>query len=138
MADSPILIQEADGISRRAIYPVEVTVFASAAQTATQTQADQTNTGARGIMVILDMTVVGTGSVTLEIDGKDVASGKYYSLLTGAAVTTNVTNVYTVYPGATVTSNVSANACLPKTWRAKVVANNSNSATYSVGAILLP
>lgn len=116
----------------------QVVLFASAAQTASQTQADQLNNSSRGIQVILDMTVVGTGSVTLEIDGKDPASGKYYVLLTGAAVVTNVTNVYTLFPGAPVTTNVSANATLPPTWRIKVTANNANSATYSVGYVLLP
>ena len=117
---------------------VEVTILASAGRTTTQTQADQTNPYARGIQVILDMTVVGTGSVTLEIDGKDPASGKYYALLTGAAVVTNVTNVYRVYPGLTAAANATASDNLPRTWRVKVTANNANSATYSVGAVLLP
>jgi hypothetical protein len=117
----------------------EVTVLASAARTTTQTQGDQTTpTGIRGIRVVLDMTTAGTGSVTLEIDGKDSLSGKYYALLTGAAVTTDSTNVYTVYPSNTVAANVSASTALPKIWRVKVTANNANSATYSVGACLLP
>src|SRR6516164_7464803 len=106
----------------------ELTFLASAAQTVTQTQADQSNSVSRGVLVVLDMTVVGTGSVTLEIDGKDPTSGKYYALLTGAAVVTNVTNVYSLFPGAPVTANVSANAMLPHTWRLKVTANNANSA----------
>ena len=110
----------------------DIIVFPSGAQTTTQTQADQTNNTARGIIVVLDMTnAAANPSVTLEIDGKDIASGKYYPLLKGAAVTTVSTNVYTIFPGA-------ANAQLPHTWRIKVVANNSNSATYSVGASLLP
>jgi hypothetical protein len=83
--------------------------------------------------VVLDMTVVGTGSVTLTIQGKDEASGKYYTLLAGAAVTTNSTNVYTVFPGAPATANVSANDIVPRTFRILVTANNANSATYSVG-----
>jgi hypothetical protein len=117
----------------------DITVFASGAQTATQTQSDQTNNTARGIKVVLDMTnVASSPSVTLEIDGKDTASGKYYSILTGAAVTTVSTNVYTIYPGITTSANVAANDILPHTWRIKVVANNSNSGTYSVGASLLP
>jgi hypothetical protein len=116
----------------------DLTVLASAAQTTTQTQADQTNNTARGIIAVLDMTTIGTGSVTLEIDGKDIASGKYYALLTGAAVVSNSTNVYTCFPGATAAANVTANAMLPHTWRIKVTANNANSATYSVGASLLP
>jgi hypothetical protein len=114
-----------------------IVILASAARTATQTGSDQTNFNAHGIIVVLDMTVVGTGSVTLEIDGKDPVSGKYFALLTGAAVTTNSTNVYTVYPGNTVTTNVSASTVLPRTWRVKVTANNANSATYSVGAMLI-
>jgi len=114
-----------------------ITVLASAARTTTQTQADQTNYNHRGIMAVLDMTTVGTGSVTLEIDAKDPVSGKYIALLTGAAVVSNSTNIYTVYPGNTVTANVSASTVLPRTWRIKVTANNANSATYSVGAMLL-
>lgn len=121
-----------DNISNDGVY------LASAARTTTQTQADQVNPGARGIAVTLDMTVVGTGSVTLEIDGKDPASGKYVALLSGAAVVSNVTNTYTIFPGATVTANVSANAELWHTWRIKVTANNANPATYSVGYTLLP
>jgi hypothetical protein len=108
------------------------------AVTTTQTGADQTNAGFRGVIVVLDMTVVGTGSVTLSIQGKDTVSGKYYTLLAGAAVTTNSTNVYTVYPGVPATANVSANSPLPRTWRVLVTANNANATTYTVGASLCP
>jgi hypothetical protein len=114
-----------------------ITVLASASRTTTQTQADQTNYNHRGIIVVLNMTVVGTGSVTLEIDGKDPVSGTYYAILTGTAVTTNSTNIYRVYPGLTASANATANDVLPRTWRIKVTANNSNAATYSVGAMLL-
>ena len=118
----------------------DLTVFASGAQTATQTQGDQTNSSnARGIKVVLDMTnVTSAPSVTLEIDGRDTTSGKYYSILTGAAVTTVSTNVYTIYPGLSAVANSTANDVLPHTWRVKVTANNANSGTYSVGASLLP
>ena len=115
-------------------------IIASAAFTTTQTTADQGNTnpnGGRGIKVVLDMTVVGTGSVTLTIQGKDGASGKYYTLLAGAAVVTNSTNIYTVYPGLTAAANSVASDVLPRTWRVQVVANNANSCTYSVGASYL-
>lgn len=114
------------------------TFLASAARTTTQTGADTLNRGHKGIKVVLDMTVVGTGSVTVTIQGKDETSGKYYTILAGAAVTTNSTNVYTVYPALPATANVSANDVLPSTWRLLVTANNSNTATYSVGYVLLP
>lgn len=83
------------------------------------------------------MTTVGTGSVTLDIQGKDPVSGKYYSILTGAAVTTNSTNVYKIHPGLTAAANAVANDMLPRTYRVVVTANNANSATYSVGAMLV-
>jgi hypothetical protein len=114
-----------------------IVVLSSAARTTTQTQSDQTNYNHRGIIAVLDMTTVGTGSVTLEIDAKDPVSGKYYAVLTGAAVTTNSTNIYRVYPGLTAAANATANDVLPRTWRIKVTANNANSATYSVGAMLI-
>jgi len=115
----------------------DVALNIPAGATTTQTSPDFNNSGARGVAVVLDMTNVGTGSVTLTIQGKDKASGKYYTLLAGAAVTTNSTNRYRVHPQAPVTANVSANDALPTTWRIQVVANNANAATYSVGATLL-
>lgn len=117
---------------------LDVTHLASASRTTTQAGADITNFGWKGVQVVLDMTLVGTGSVTLTIQGKDSVSGKYYTLLAGAAVTTNVTNVYTVYPGVTATASVSASMVLPRVFRLLVTANNANAATYSVGYSLIP
>lgn len=103
------------------------------AVTTNQTGPDITNPAARGVKVILDMTAFGTGSVTLTIQGKDKISGKYYTLLAGAAVVSNATFVYTVFPGAPVAANVSANDELPETWRWSIVANNANPTTFTVG-----
>lgn len=116
---------------------VDATLLASSARTITTPSPDQTNSSGRGVIVVLDMSVVGTGSVTLSIQGKDSVSGNYYNLLTGAAVTTNSTNVYIVYPGVTVAANASVSSVLPRTWRVNVVANNANSATYSVSASVI-
>jgi hypothetical protein len=105
--------------------------------TTTQTSADQTNPNSMGLIAVLNMATVGTGSVTLTIQGKDVASGQYYTLLTGLAVTTNSVNVYTVYPGAPVVANVSTGLPLPHIWRVSVNANNANATTYTVGASVI-
>lgn len=113
-------------------------VLTGAAATATQNTLDLSNGAFRGIKAVLDMTTVGTGSVTLSIQGKDQASGKYITLLAGAAVTTNTTNVYTIYPGLPATANVSANDVLTKTFRILVTANNANATTYTVGVHMLP
>ena len=107
--------------------------LASASRTTTQTGPDERNSYHRGLYVVLDMTTVGTGSVTLTIQGKDIASGKYYTVLAGAAVTTNSTNIYKVYPGLTASANAVANEVLPSTYRILVTANNANAAVYSVG-----
>lgn len=112
-------------------------LITAAAVTTTQTGADQTNVNGRGVKVVLDMTAVGTGSVTLTIQGKDAASGKYYTLLAGAAVTTNSTNVYEIYPGIAAAANAAASATLPRTWRVLVTANNANATTYTVGASVI-
>jgi hypothetical protein len=114
------------------------TLLASAARTTTQASADIVNyNGLTYLDVILDTTVASTGSVTLSIDGKDPASGKYYNLLTGAAVTTVSTNVYRVGVGLTPTANATANMALPRTFRIVVTANNANTQTYSVGYIMM-
>lgn len=115
----------------------DITLLTQVGATTTQASPDQVNVNGRGVKVVLDMTAAGTGSVTLTIQGKDPASGKYYTLLAGAAVVTNVTNVYSVYPGAPVTANVSVNDALPRTWRVLATANNVNPASYTVGASVL-
>lgn len=106
----------------------------SASRTTTQTSPDFVNQGCRNIAVILDVTVVtASPSVTVTINGKDPSSGKYYLLLSGAAVVTAVTNVYKVGPGLPVAANVSANDVLPEVFQIVVTANNANAGTYSVG-----
>jgi hypothetical protein len=76
--------------------------------------------------------------VTPSRPGKDKASGKYYTLLAGAAVVTNSTNRYTVRPGAAAVANLSASDVLPAEWRIQVVANNANPCSYTVGAVMVP
>lgn len=117
--------------------PESGTFLASAARTTSQTQADQINRGHRGIKVVVDTTVFGTGSVTVTIQGKDETSGKYYTLLSSAAIVSVTTTAYTVYPALPATAT-SANDVLPSTWRIIATANNANSQTYSVGYVLLP
>lgn len=114
------------------------TALASAARTATTASADINNPDSVGVMVFLDLTAFTTAaSLTLSIQAKDPASGKYVTLLTGAVVSTVSTVVYTVHPAVTETANVDVAAPLPATWRVNVVHGNANSTTYSVGFSLL-
>lgn len=113
-------------------------LISAVAATATQTGADQTNHTGRGVIVVLDATAVtGAGSFTLTIQGKDAASGKYYTLLTGAPVSTVSTNVYTLYPGVTVAANAAVSAPLPRTWRVVATYNSGTNLTFTVGASVL-
>jgi hypothetical protein len=113
-------------------------VLASAAYTTSQTSADITNTGGRGLVVFLNTTVIGTGSVTVTINGKNPTTGTYYPLLVGAAVVTNTFNTYSVGQGLPATANASANAPVPAVFQVVVTANNANSAVYDVSYLLSP
>ncbi len=95
--------------------------------------------GARGIEVIVDATAAAaTPSVVFTLQGKDLTSGKYYTILASAAITGTGTTVLRVFPGATAAANTVANAQLPAVWRVSVAAGDADSLTYSVGANLLP
>ena len=122
----------------RARGNTDETVLASAARTATTNSADQTNYNARGVHVLLNVTVVpGVDTVTLSIQGKDLLSGAYYTLLTGPAVVATGMNVYKVFPGITAVANGTASDVLPRTWRVSVTHSAATSFTYSVGAALV-
>ena len=112
-------------------------LLASGARTTTQTSSDITTYNAQKLKVQLVTTVIGTGSITLSVEGKD-ANGNYYAILTGTAVVTDTTNIYEVGIGVTTTANVAINAILPRTIRIVITANNANSATYSAAYNLNP
>lgn len=112
----------------------------SAQGAATVTSPDISNCMGRGLILVLDLTTTTTATVTITIQGKDLASGKYYTLLAGAAKTANGTTIMTIYPGAAVTANVSANEPLPRTWNVSItIANNSGTAavTGTAGASVI-
>lgn len=105
--------------------------------TASQNGSDRVNPYCKGVKVILVTSLIGTGSVTLTIQGKDPGSGTYYTILVSAAVVTNTTTVLTVYPGIAIAANVSASDVMPRQWRIALTANNANPANFSVGATLI-
>lgn len=117
----------------RARANIASTLLASAAQTVTQTSADQLNVNGHALHVILNATAIGTGSVTVTINAKDVASGQYYPLLVGAPIVTNSMNVYRVGPALTAAANATANDWVPRLFQIVVTANNANPVTYSLG-----
>lgn len=117
---------------------VESIGFTKVGETATFTTSNFLNKGCSGVVVTLVTTAIGTGSITLTINGFDRASNTSYLLLSGAAVVTNTTNRYTVTPNIPVVANVSAKDVLPELWNIKVSHNNANATTYTVGAVMVP
>lgn len=113
-----------------------VTVLASDARTASSDSPEVLNENGRGVDVIIKVSAVPGGGVsaTFTIQGKDPVSGDFYTLLASAAITATGTTVLRVFPGATVTANVSANAALPRVFRVSVAHSDAGSFTYSVGA----
>lgn len=110
-----------------------------AGSTATITGPDVVNShGHRGLVAVVVTTVIGTGSITLTIQGKDSASATYYTLLAGVAIVTNTTNRYTVYPGLTAAANVTVSDVLPEIFRPVVTANNANRRRTRAGGRRFP
>lgn len=95
------------------------------------------NMDAVGIKLVVDITALGGTSPTLTVTllGVDAASGKTYTILASAALAAVATTVLTVFPGAAVTANVSANDQLPAKWQVKaVIAGTSPAVTATIGA----
>ena len=120
--------------------PIDLILAASAARTAdpSLSPASITDLAARGVIVVVDVTAAGTGSLTVTIEGYDPASAKWYTILASAALVAIATTMLAVYAGANAVANSRADFPLPRIWRVRAIHNNANSMTYSVGASVLP
>lgn len=115
-----------------------INLLPSVARTATTNTTVQRNRGHRGVRVHIDCTAdPAAASVTFKVQGADTLTGDYYDLLASAAVAATGDTYLLIYPGAAVTSNVSANAVLPPYWRVLATHADADSITYQVTAELL-
>lgn len=113
----------------------QTTPLASAVRTATTNSADQINHNGRGVHVIINVTVApGAQTLTPIIQGFDVASGLYYDILTGTAISATGTTVLKVYPGINGLAGAAAPDIVSRTWRVRVVHSAGGIWIYSVGA----
>lgn len=129
---------DASGALKSAAANVDAgTLVTHSAAAAGVNGADQTNAVGRGVHVVVDITAItGTSpTLTVTIEGKDAASGKYYTLLASAALAAVGTTLLTVYPGVTAAANASASQVLPRTWRVRTAIGGTTPAvTATVGA----
>jgi hypothetical protein len=116
----------------------DITAFASADRTATPTPYDGLNVNMRGLYLVIDCTVAtGSPSVVFTLQGKDVISGKFYTILASAAIVGTGTTVMRVYPGLTAIANLTASDILPRQYRVIATHGNTDHITYSVGQSLI-
>jgi hypothetical protein len=111
-------------------------VLTLTAATTAQNSADQVNYNGRGVQLGINVTALTGTSFTVAVQGKDVASGQYYTLLTSPAITTTGFTVLTVYPGAPATATLSSPQVLPRTFRV-LFTPTSATVTATIGASVI-
>lgn len=127
-----VTLRDIDGTP---VHNANGSVLQSAARTATNNSATFTNRTARSLHLIIDVTVApGGDTVTPKIEGYDPISGKFYTLLTGAAISTTGTNILKIGPGISASANAAAADFLPAYWRVVMTHSAAGSFTYSVAA----
>ena len=128
------------GESVQLVKNIALVLLSSAQRTTATNSADVTdNFGAKSAVVIIDVTSVNavTPTLTVTIQGKDPTSGKYYTILTSAAISTVSTVVLRVHPALAASANLIAKSIMPQTWRVSVAVGDADACNYSIGAQLV-
>lgn len=111
----------------------------SAQAAATVNSPDQANPTGHCALFDINLTTVTTATVTVTIQGKDLASSAYFTILASAGLASTGNTLLTVCPGSATTTNVSTAIPLPRTFRVSVgVVGASASVTGTVGVSVLP
>lgn len=87
--------------------------------------------------IIVDVSARTAGSITPSVEGYDPASATWYTILTGAAISSVSKVVLQVGPNFAATANISVNTILPATWRVTLTSASANLSA-SVGVNLAP
>lgn len=91
-----------------------------------------------GLHLIIDVTAVtATPALTVTVDGVDRISGKTYNLITSTVIATAVVTALKIAPGITPAANIAVAMNLPPVFRVTVSHGDTDSATYSVGGMLV-
>lgn len=111
-------------------FPISLT----GAGAGTWDSADLQNSWGKGVTLGINIAAkTGTIAVVVKIQGKDLASGKYYDLCTSASLTSATFTTLGTYPGATTTANVQCALPLPATWRVDVVSGTGSTPVFTLG-----
>lgn len=108
-------------------------IYASAARTASFTgETNSKNPGNTGMLVLMNVTAApGVDTITLNIQGRDPASGAFYTIVSSAAVV--ATGMVKLMVGrVSVVANVAANELIPDQYRVTVTHSAAGSFTYSI------
>ena len=115
----------------------ELTIFDSAARTATANSSDFENISARGIWLALNITAASGTTPTLDIkvQRKDPLSDTYYDVVGGAfAQKTGMgSDDLIIYPGITAAANRAVSSAIASRWRVvATIGGTTPSFTFSV------
>ena len=126
----------------KATKPAKLPILASAARVATPaavtlTKAilgDVSSDRLLNLHLIIDVTAItATPSIVVTLNALDRVSGKFYNLLTSAAITTVSTNVLKLGVDMLAAANLAAQDIIPENLRITVTHGDADSITYSVG-----
>ena len=113
-------------------------VTLTAAGSGTVTSADLQNVTGAGVSVVIDITAITGTSPTLvvKVQGKDVASGKYFDLITSATLNATGTTRLRIYPGIIQTgTNTFVSDVVPEWYRISyTIGGTSPAVTATIGA----
>lgn len=101
---------------------------------------DQINYNGRGLQLVIDITAISgtTPVLTVTVQGKDIASGKYYNLLVSSPLSTVSTILLSIYPGVSAAANISISQALPRTFRILyTITGTTPAVTATIGASVI-
>ncbi len=112
-----------------------ITLLASMSRSGTITSAVQVNPNARGVTLVLNVSSVGTGNLTMHLNGTVVA-GADLTIAISVAITATGDYVLTVYPGANGGgANLVVSAPLPYKWYVSIVPSDGSTWGYALYAL---
>lgn len=112
-------------------------VAGSAARTVATTFGTFTNVNHRAVHIIVDVTVIGADSLTVEIQARRLGFPfTFYPLLTSTAIIATGVTVLKIGIGFTPIANLTANDLLSYVWQVVATPSGADPITYSIDANL--